>query len=135
MKNLAVLVSLLDLTELIQVSVIEGTPEHFLLIKLDSTLCGFDLICGAVYIEPEKSKYAKPNAFIELEDYLTNYYNLPLLLLGDFNARTAVINDFIVDDEYNVAIHDDRVDLNLSSCYSESQNCYLYIARIVPPAR
>ncbi len=96
-----------------KVSVIEGTPEHFLLIKLDSILCGFDLICGAVYIEPEKSKYAKPNAFIELEDYLTNYYNLPVLLLGDFNARTAVINDFLVDDEYNVAIHDDEVDLNL----------------------
>ncbi len=95
-----------------KVTVVGDTPEHFLLLKLDGSLCGFDLICGAVYIEPERSKYAKPNAFIELENYLTNYYNLPVLLLGDFNARTAVINDFLDDDDYNVAVHDDEVDLN-----------------------
>ena len=57
------------------------------------------------YIPPEKSVYSNISIFTDIEDELNNLRsknsNLEFCLLGDFNARTGVLCDFIdmSDDE------------------------------------
>ena len=57
--------------------------------------CNFTLV--AAYIPHEMSDYYHDNVF----DYLTNYiitikysYDVPIILLGDFNSRTNIARDF-----------------------------------------
>ena len=51
------------------------------------------------YIPPEKSVYSNISIFTEIEDQLnglrSDNCNLEFCLLGDLNARTGVLSDFI----------------------------------------
>ena len=58
----------------------------------------FAFIVGAIYIPGECSKFADKNDFEKIcEDIITlkNKYNCPLIILGDMNARSGNLNDFL----------------------------------------
>ena len=62
-------------------------------------------ICG-VYISPEKSRYFENEIFDELEKDIASFSSKGnIMLLGDFNARTGTLEDFISKDKNNL-IHD-----------------------------
>lgn len=61
-----------------------------------------DLFCGVIYIPPNGSKYAHSDPYLELQ---TEFNKVCLdrknvLLLGDFNSRTASLCDFIKCDDF-----------------------------------
>ena len=72
--------------------------KNFLWCRIDKFLFNAEkdlLICG-IYIPPEKSPYFDEEIFNELENdiiYFSSKGNI--LLLGDFNARTGKLDDFI----------------------------------------
>jgi exonuclease III len=76
--------------------------KNVLWFKLDKKLCGVDIICGALYIEPESSKYARNDVFDNLEDDICNYMDKNVMLIGDFNARVGNVNDLHVGNSFNV---------------------------------
>ena len=74
---------------------------RFALFKLNQALCGYGIIGGVVYIEPEGSRYADKDSFSVIEEKLLEFGDTPIILLGDFNARTKCLNDFFEYDKYN----------------------------------
>ena len=46
----------------------QTTLNNVLWFKLHKTLCGIDIMCGAIYVEPGGSGYAVPNVFETLEN-------------------------------------------------------------------
>ena len=59
-------------------------------------------VLGAVYIPPEGSPYSSVNIFDELEQKIINFCaneNNHTWLMGDFNARSGLLSDFISIDE------------------------------------
>ncbi|VDI68072.1 Hypothetical predicted protein [Mytilus galloprovincialis] len=60
-----------------------------------------NILVGGVYIPPEYSKYSTDNAFSEIETEMMQFSEnaSSIILLGDFNARTATMPDFIVPDD------------------------------------
>ncbi|CAC5386352.1 E3.2.1.14 [Mytilus coruscus] len=60
-----------------------------------------ELLLGCVYIPPENSKYASKEVFTEIEDELLHlqHNRCNIALLGDFNAKTRTLDDFVVPDD------------------------------------
>ena len=76
-----------------------------------------EFILGAVYIPCQTSTYHDDNIFDEIELDIVNFradYNVPIILLGDFNARTGILSD-ILEIESNI-FHSDflEVETNIS---------------------
>ena len=73
--------------------------KYALWFKCDGNLFQFDrpIIFGIVYIPPEYTKYTSDEAFNEIQQELLSFQNTTkyICLLGDFNARTGVENDFV----------------------------------------
>ncbi len=91
------------------ISILPSQFESVLLFKFSEKLFGFEVIGGVVYFEPEGTKYANANAFELLENQLITYCDKPLFLVGDFNARTKLLEEFISVDRYNLDLNDDPV--------------------------
>lgn len=73
------------------------TSDCILWVKIDKRVIGFEFVIRAVYIPHEGSKYHNNDLFDNIADDIIKIkieYNLPLLLVGDFNARTGHCNDF-----------------------------------------
>lgn len=69
----------------------------------------FDVLFGCVYIPPENSKYSTLEAFEELEnelDTLSKVEKLYVALIGDFNAKTSSLPDYVIPDESIVSLFD-----------------------------
>jgi hypothetical protein len=51
---------------------------------------------GCVYIPPENSLYSSINAFLDIENELVNFIekDMKCALVGDFNPKTTVLEDF-----------------------------------------
>ena len=64
-------------------------------------MCGYDIIGRVVDIEPKGSRIADKDSFSLIEEKLLEFGDTPIILLGDFNARTKCLNDFFEYDEYN----------------------------------
>ena len=67
------------------------------LFNLDS-----DVLFGAVYIPPEYTRYSNVEAFDEIENELMSFCKNSykyVSIIGDFNAKTGNLNDYIVPDE------------------------------------
>ncbi|CAC5399374.1 unnamed protein product [Mytilus coruscus] len=61
-----------------------------------------DVIVGCIYIPPEGSKYSNLEAFDEIENELMSFKKVSdvhTALIGDFNAKTGILNDFVLADE------------------------------------
>ena len=56
---------------------------------------------GCVYIPPENSLYCSINAFFDIENAVVNLIekDIKCALVGDFNAKTAVLEDYSAADE------------------------------------
>jgi hypothetical protein len=83
------------------VSQVKSENKNVLWFKISKDLVGVDVLCGAVYFEPENSKYANSECFELLENEISNHLNTNILIIGDFNARTGSLTDVISDDIYN----------------------------------
>ena len=79
---------------------IENTLSDFTLwVKIGKNYAGFEFILGHTYIPCEGSNFYENDAFDQIEHdvcFLQNNYNVPICLVGDFNARTATMSDFLV---------------------------------------
>ena len=82
---------------------------NIMLFQLDKSLCGDDVIGAVLYVEPEGSIYANPHVFDELENVLLNYFDYPMFLIGDFNARTNNMSDWCLINPYCNDGDDDNV--------------------------
>jgi hypothetical protein len=61
-----------------------------------------DSILGCVFVPPEGSKYSNSESFDEIEKELialSKDSNMYSAIVGDFNAKTGTLNDFIITDE------------------------------------
>ncbi|CAC5387097.1 unnamed protein product [Mytilus coruscus] len=57
---------------------------------------------GCSYVPPEGSKYSNLEAFDEIENELMSFKKVSdvhTALIGDFNAKTGILNDFVLADE------------------------------------
>ena len=64
---------------------------------LDKDVTGFELILGAVYLPCEGSIYHHHDIFSDIaQDLITvkSDFNIPVCLIGDFNSRTGLLDDF-----------------------------------------
>ena len=71
-----------------------------------------DLLLGCVYIPPENSLYSSIDAFLDIENELVNFIekDMKCALVGDFNAKTAVLEDFSEPDETFLNVIDVNVE-------------------------
>jgi len=79
-----------------------------------------NLLLGCVYIPPENSLYSSIDAFLDIENELVNFIekDMKCALVGDFNAKTAVLEDFSEPDETFLNVMDVNVEDDLSRyCY------------------
>ena len=87
---------------------IEKQTKNFLWCRIDCTILNQTkdiFVCG-VYIPPEMSPYFDEEIFEELENDILNFSKKGnIMLLGDFNARTSNLKDF-VSKEGNTFIND-----------------------------
>ena len=78
---------------------IQGTvSESILWIKIDSNVLGYEFILAAFYLPCEGSIHYSNEVFDNFVHdviYIKSRFDLPLCLLGDFNARTGTLNDFL----------------------------------------
>ena len=75
------------------IKILDSRCSNLLLFELHENLIGFKLVCGVIYVEPEGTKYAQKDVFDNIENVLADFADGPLLLLGDFNARSGVLAD------------------------------------------
>ena len=83
-----------------------------------------NIIVGGFYIPPASSKYYENDLFGEISNGILEYgqNNLPILLVGDFNARTATLNGFVDSngDQYTQTEHlNSEIVSSRQSCDSE----------------
>ena len=80
----------------------DTTSESILWLKVDKQAFNFEFVIGSVYVPHEGSIYHNNSIFEHLaDDYISikSKYDLPVCLLGDFNARTGTFSDFLPIDE------------------------------------
>ena len=88
-------------------------PSEIVLLKLSNVplLSGnTDFLLGAIYVPPEQSPYFNRNVFDDIENCLASFDVEHVLLAGDLNARTARLEDFIVDTNDTDFVTDSVVD-------------------------
>ena len=78
--------------------------DFVLWLKVDKVTLNIDndLFIGIVYIPPEGSRFYKNDMFSKIEESILNMYcnSEHIMLIGDFNARTGILNDMCSLDEY-----------------------------------
>ena len=84
------------------IEVIETKCKFVHWCTISKLICSEAVILGIVYIPPEYTSYSSPDAFGQIEteymQLITNYKNI--VLVGDFNARTAEEKDYIFLEDY-----------------------------------
>ena len=75
-------------------------PSHCVLwFTIDDKLLFEKTLFGVVYIPPENSLYSNIDMFTEIEDIIVDT-NLQVCLLGDFNAHTKNVNEYVDIDNH-----------------------------------
>ena len=79
---------------------------------------------GCVYIPPENTKYSSLDAFTEIESDIFRFRNSDeyIGLLGDFNAKTGKLPDFVETDETLLNIFDLEEDIDLITYMYDYEN-------------
>ena len=76
--------------------VIAHKGKHVMALKISEEVFGFNVLLLCIYIPPEGSRYYDVNAFAEIESVIIdNREDNEILVLGDFNARTANVPDYV----------------------------------------
>ena len=88
---------------------------------------------GCVYIPPENSLHSSINAFLDIENELVNLIekDMKCALVGDFNDKTAVLEDFSEPDETFLNIMDVNVEDGLFR-YHIAMTTKFYLIIIFP---
>lgn len=81
------------------------------------------ILLGCIYIPPEYTRYSSDESFIEIEDELIKFSNETknITLIGDFNARTSTLLDYIILDENLLEI------LDVDDFYENNENIFSYL--------
>ena len=77
--------------------VTEFMSESVLWLHISKSVIGYEFILGAVYLAHKASTYYSDDVYEYLIDDMTTIsvnYDVPTLLIGDFNARTETTSDF-----------------------------------------
>ncbi len=106
--------------------------------RMGMDICGYEFILGTVYIPPGNSDFVVGDEFESLMDTLLTIneeYELPVCLVGDFNARTGRLEDLVALDphiaeeaglsqlENDIFVNVDRLEsLNVSLLRKNSDN-------------
>ena len=79
----------------------ETCSENIMWLKVDKEAFGHEFILGALYLPHKGSIYCHDEIYDNVaNDVAINYmYDVPILLIGDFNSRTGIIEDFISIDD------------------------------------
>ena len=78
--------------------------ESVLWLHISKSVIGYEFILGAVYLPHEASTYYSDDVFEYLIDDMTTImakYDVPTILMGDFNARTGTTSDFELIYDYD----------------------------------
>ena len=73
------------------------SSESILGLHVNNKVLGYDCIIGAVYIPYEMSDYYHDDIYDFLADDIVSIkvtFDIPIILLGDFNSRTGIATDF-----------------------------------------
>jgi hypothetical protein len=102
---------------------LKGDSNYVLWFACDLALTGDPIVFGAVYIPPQDSPYYRSEHIDLIEQDLVNLTSdndARVCLLGDFNARTGLMNDFVLIDDFVTACVDTELNaLNKASCISD----------------
>lgn len=81
------------------------------------------ILLGCIYIPPEYTRYSSDESFIEIEDELIKFSSETknIALIGDFNARTSTLLDYIILDENLLEI------LDVDDFYENNENIFSYL--------
>ncbi|MES9902847.1 MAG: reverse transcriptase family protein [Sedimenticola sp.] len=86
------------------VEILNNACEYILWLKLNHTAVNVDsdILIGVIYLPPTGSRYLDEDQMLLLDDEITrNCVNYTFsILLGDVNARTACLADYIVFDDF-----------------------------------
>ena len=77
---------------------LKGSSKNVLWFKVSKEVFGIDCILGAAYITNESSVYYTNDMFELISNDIISLkakYSMPFLIMGDFNARTGRLRDFI----------------------------------------
>ena len=88
-----------------------------------------DLLFGCVYIPPENSSYSSAESFNEIETdilYFSSKSISNIALIGDFNAKTGVLQDYIVPDQCIVDMFDIESDKEILEFMYDFENLRQY---------
>jgi len=92
------------------------------------------VLFGCVYVPSENSKYSSEEAFNEIEneyiDFSKNFEHS--LLIGDYNAKTSDLNDFLIPNENLLEILDIADDDELLKEFYDYENllrCWVPLLR------
>ena len=81
------------------VKLLKGNDHEYVLwCKLEEAVIGCEVIIGAVYIPPGNSNYFIGDEFNLIANDVIDLnaeYNCPILLIGDFNARSGKMKDYV----------------------------------------
>ena len=104
------------------VQVITDTiSETVLWLYVNKNVIGCDFILGSVYIPHENSPGFNNDLFDQITqdavNFSSRFNNAPLCLIGDFNSRTGICNDFFTD--FSEELFGDE-EKSLSKCDLES---------------
>ncbi|CAG2254109.1 unnamed protein product [Mytilus edulis] len=82
-----------------------------------------NILLGCIYIPPENTRYTSEESFLEIEDELIKYSTdtKNIALIGDFNARTSTVSDYIIPDENLLEI------LDVNDFYDNDDNIFSYL--------
>ena len=103
--------------------VIQKRSKYFIWCQIDKSLLRTtkDLFLCGFYIPPETSTYFSKDLFEELESDIAEFSSKGfIMLLGDLNARTEKLNDFIIPDDKNF---EDSVGLENYIIPEKRNNC------------
>ncbi|MEW8548127.1 MAG: reverse transcriptase family protein, partial [Candidatus Thiodiazotropha sp.] len=101
------------------VSILEGGSADavWFLIKKNPLVIK-DIICGAIYISPEGSRYCTLDCFDFLERdlmaFVNEHENSEICLFGDFNARTSNLDDSLFIDDNT--LNNLNIDFDMLDC-------------------
>jgi hypothetical protein len=111
----------------------ECNSNSILWIKLNKQAIGFDCLICAIYLPCEGSIHHKSDFFDRIYSDIVNLntkYNYPILLLGDFNSRTGILNDFItIEDSTADAVGIDLQENDIFNVKSELENLNISVKR------
>ncbi|CAG2248801.1 unnamed protein product [Mytilus edulis] len=102
--------------------------EFVLWVKVDIPMQLTKIMFGCIYVPPENSRYSSKDAFDEIETELITLkdQSTATALLGDFNARTGSLCDYIIpDDELSKILNYDGID-EIDRCLYDYYNLCLY---------